>query len=140
MLDGLWPDIRSNLRSLARSPGFTLFVVLTLALGIGANTAIFSVADAFIFKPVPFPDADRLVMLHQRAPGNSTFPASVAPADYLDFRSQATSYQQIAAFERVDFNLSGNGDPRARFLRSGYAEFLRHARGEAGAGTKFRGR
>jgi putative ABC transport system permease protein len=115
MLDGLWPDIRSNLRSLARSPGFTLFVVLTLALGIGANTAIFSVADAFIFKPVPFPDADRLVMLHQRAPGSSTFPASVAPADYLDFQSQATSYQQIAAFERVDFNLSGNGDPEPVF-------------------------
>jgi putative ABC transport system permease protein len=115
MLDGLWPDIRSNLRSLARSPGFTLFVVLTLALGIGANTAIFSVADAFIFKPVPFPDADRLVMLHQRAPGNSTFPASVAPADYLDFRSQATSYQQFAAFKNVDFNLSGNGDPEPVF-------------------------
>ena len=115
MLDGLWPDIRSNLRSLARSPGFTLFVVLTLGLGIGANTAIFSVADAFIFKPVPFPNADRLVMLHQRAPGNSTFPATVAPADYLDFQSQATSYQQIAAFERVDFNLSGKGDPEPVF-------------------------
>ncbi|HLK21570.1 MAG TPA: ABC transporter permease [Bryobacteraceae bacterium] len=115
MLDGLWPDIRSNLRSLARSPGFTAFVVLTLALGIGANTAIFSVADAFIFKPVPFPDADRLVMLHQKAPGNSTFPASVSPADYLDFQNEATSYQKISAFERVDFNLSGNGDPEPVF-------------------------
>jgi putative ABC transport system permease protein len=87
MLDGLCPDIRSILRGLRRSPDFTLFVVLTLALGIGANTAIFSVADAFIFKPVPFPDADRLVMLHERAPCNTTFPAAVAPADYLDFQS-----------------------------------------------------
>src|ERR1700729_3937112 len=110
MLAGLWPDIRSILRSLARSPGFTLFVVLTLALGIGANTAIFSVADAFIFKPVPFPDADRLVMLHQRAPGNSTFPATVTPADYLDFQKESSSYQQMAAFHGVDFNLSGQGD------------------------------
>ncbi len=111
MLRGLLPDLRSILRSLARSPGFTLFVILTLALGIGANTAIFSVADAFIFKPVPFPDADRLVMLHERAPGNTTLPAPVSPADYLDFQSQSSSYQQIAAYQQVDFNLSGEGDP-----------------------------
>jgi len=107
--------MRSILRGLRRSPGFTLFVVLTLALGIGANTAIFSVADAFIFKPVPFPDAGRLVMLHERAPGNSTFPSMVAPAEDLDFQSQATSYEQIAAFRPVDFNLSGEGDPEPVF-------------------------
>jgi putative ABC transport system permease protein len=115
MFAGLWPDIRSILRSLGRSPGFSLFVVLTLALGIGANTAIFSVADAFIFKPVPFPEVERLVMLHQRAPGNTTFPAQVAPADYLDFERQASSYQQIAAYAGVDFNLSTSGDPEPVF-------------------------
>jgi putative ABC transport system permease protein len=115
MFAGLWPDIRSILRSLARSPGFTLFVVLTLALGIGANTAIFSVADAFIFKPVPFPEIERLVVLHQRAPGNTTFPAQVTPADYLDFESQASSYQQIAAYAGVDYNLTGSGDPEPVF-------------------------
>lgn len=110
MLKGLWPDLRPTLRSLTRSPGFTLFVVLTFALGIGANTAIFSVADAFIFKPVPFPDADRLVMLHERAPGNTTFAALVSPADFLDFRSQSSSYEQVAAYRPVDFNL-GERDP-----------------------------
>jgi putative ABC transport system permease protein len=115
MLDGLWSDIRSILRSLVRSPGFTLFVVLTLALGIGANTAIFSVADAFIFKPVPFPRADRLVMLHGRAPAATTFPSMVSPPDYLDFQSQTSSFDQIAAYQGVDFNLSSGGDPEPVF-------------------------
>ena len=115
MLDGLLPDLRSILRSLVRSPGFTLFVVLTLALGIGANTAIFSVADAFIFKPVPFPNAERLVMLHERAPGNTTFSTPVSPPDFLDFQSQTSSYEQVAAYNQVDFNLSGQGDPEPVF-------------------------
>ena len=115
MLDGLYSDIRSILRSLVRSPGFTLFVVLTLALGIGANTAIFSVADAFIFKPVPFPQSDRLVMLHGRAPAATTFPSMVSPPDYLDFQTQASSFEQIAAYQPVDFNLSSGGDPEPVF-------------------------
>ncbi len=124
MLDGLLPDLRSTLRSLSRSPGFTLFVVLTLALGIGANTAIFSVADAFIFKPVPFPQADRLVMLHERAPGNTTLSSPVSPADFLDMRSQATSYEQVAAYNQVDFNLSGTGDPEPVFSSLATANFF----------------
>ena len=115
MLDGLWSDVRSILRSLVRSPGFTLFVVLTLALGIGANTAIFSVADAFIFKPVPFPQVDRLVMLHGRAPAVTSLPSAVSPADYLDFESQASSFGQIATYAPVDFNLSTGGDPEPVF-------------------------
>src|SRR5580658_4878510 len=115
MLDGLSSDIRSILRSLVRSPGFTLFVVLTLGLGIGANTAIFSVADAFIFKPVPFPHVDRLVMLHGRAPAATTFPSQVSPADHPDFPSPASSVEQIAAYQPVDFNLSSGGDPEPVF-------------------------
>lgn len=93
MHTGLFPFLRPILRSLSRSPGFTLFVILTLALGIGANTAIFSVADAFLLKRVPFQDADRLVMLHERAPGNTSFPSLVSPADFLDFQSRSSSYQ-----------------------------------------------
>lgn len=99
------------LRSLTRSPGFTAFVIVTLALGIGANTAVFTVADAFLFKPVPFPEADRLVMLHQRAPGNTTFPSPVTPADFLEFRKQSAAFGQIAAYQPVDFNLAERGAP-----------------------------
>lgn len=90
MHTGLWSDFRPILRSLTRSPGFTVFVILTFALGIGANTAIFSVADAFLFKPVPFPGADRLVMLHERAPENTSFPSRVSPADFLDLKSRSS--------------------------------------------------
>jgi putative ABC transport system permease protein len=104
-------DLRPALRSLLRSPGFAVFVILTLALGIGANTAVFTVADAFIFKPMPFPDAGRLVMLHQRAPGNSTLPTSVTPADFLDFQRLSTSFEGMAAYELVDFNLSEQNGP-----------------------------
>jgi putative ABC transport system permease protein len=104
-------DLRPALRSLTRSPGFTAFVILTFALGIGANTAVFTVADAFILKPVPFPEADRLVMLHQRAPGNTTFPTPVAPADFIDFQRLSTSFERIAAYQLVDFNLSEQNGP-----------------------------
>jgi len=111
LLDRLVPGLRPTLRSLTRSPGFTVFVIFTLALGIGSNTAIFSVADAFIFKPLPYPAADRLVMLHERAPGDTTLASPVAPADFLDFQSRCSSCEQIAAYEQVDFNLSDTGDP-----------------------------
>ena len=111
MLAGTFVGFRPTLRTLIRNPGFTLFVVLTLALGIGANTAVFSVADAFLFKPLPFPDSDRLVMLHERAPGDTTLASPVSTADFLDFRSRSASFEQIAAYEQVDYNLSETGDP-----------------------------
>ena len=111
MLESPIPAVRPILRSLTRSPGFTLFVILTLGLGIGCNTAVFSVADVFLFKPLPFPDAGRLVMLHERAPFDTTVSSPVAAADFLDFQSRSSSYQQIAAYQQVDFNLSETGDP-----------------------------
>jgi len=94
------------LRTLTRTRGFSAFVILTLALGIAVNTAVFTVADAFLFKPVPFPDADRLVMLHQRAPGTTSVPSPVTPADFLEFRKQSSVYAQVAAYQPVDFNLA----------------------------------
>jgi len=111
VLNGVFSGVRPTLRGLTRSPGFSLFVVLTFALGIGSSTAVFSVADAFLFKPLPFPQPARLVMLHQRAPGNTSLPSPVAPADFLDFQTRATSYENLTAFQEVDFNVSQNGDP-----------------------------
>ena len=115
MLNGVFSGFRPTLRGLARSPGFTLFVILTFALGIGSTTAIFSVADAFLFKPLPFPEPSRLVMLFERAPGNTSLTSPVAPADFLDFQSRATSYESVAAYQQVDFNVSQNGDPETVF-------------------------
>ena len=124
MLGNLIPAVRPILRSLTRSPGFTVFVILTLALGIGCNTAVFSVADAFLFKALPFPDASRLVMLHERAPGDTTVSSPVTAADFLDFKSRSTSYQQIAAYEQVDFNLSESGDPETVYSTVVTANFF----------------
>ena len=125
-LNARWPAARSSIHpaKFEPQPGFHAVRGATLALGIGANTAIFSVADAFIFKPVPFPDANRLVMLHERAPGNTTLAAEVSPADFLDIRSQATSYEQVAAYNQVDFNLSGTGDPEPVFSSVVTANFF----------------
>jgi len=115
LLNGVFSGLRPTLRGLSRSPGFALFVILTFALGIGSTTAIFSVADAFLFKPLPFPQPGRLVMLHERAPGNTSLASAVAPADFLDFKSRATSYESLAAYQQLDFNVSQNGDPETEY-------------------------
>ena len=124
MLENPIHAVRPVLRSLTRSPGYTAFVILTLGLGIGCNTAVFSVADAFLFKPLQFPDSGRLVMLHQRAPGDTTVSSPVTAADFLDFKRRATSYQQIAAYEQVDFNLSDTGDPETVYSTVATSNFF----------------
>ena len=93
----LLQDIRYALRLLRKSPGFALAAVLTLALGIGANAAIFSVANAFLRKPIWFPEVDRLVMVINNPPGESTGRNSVSPADYLVWKAQSQSFEKIGA-------------------------------------------
>src|SRR5262245_20060161 len=82
----LWQDLRYGARMLWSRPGFTLVAVITLALGIGANTAIFSAVDALLLRPLPFPDPERLVMIWENdtQEGNSRNP--VAPANFVDWR------------------------------------------------------
>ena len=120
----LFSGLRPTLRGLARTPGFTLFVILTFALGIGSTTAVFSVADAFLFKPLPYPKAQSLVMLHERAPGNTTVASPVSAANFLDFRSRASSYEQVAAYEQLDFNLSTGGDQETVYSTVATANFF----------------
>jgi putative ABC transport system permease protein len=108
----LLQDIRYALRLLRKSAGFTAAAVLTLALGIGANAAIFSVANAFLRKPIWFPEVDRLAMVINNLPGESTGRNSVSPADYLVWKAQSQSFEKIGAYEWSDVNLTGNGDPQ----------------------------
>lgn len=105
-------DLRYALRSLRRTPGFTTVAVLTLSLGIGANTAIFSVVNSVLLKPPPFRDMDRLAMVWQtdRASGTTREPASIP--DYLDVQRTAKTFEGIAAFTGADVNLTPDrGDP-----------------------------
>ena len=111
MLGDLWQDLRYGVRVLRKHPGFTLIAVITLALGIGANTALFSVVNAVLLRPLPFPEAERLVWLGGWA-GNDK-EQGVTPADFLDYREQSQSFAQFAASvsEGVPMNLTGNGEP-----------------------------
>ncbi len=107
----IWQDIRYAARGLRKSPGFSIIAVLTLALGIGANTAIFSVVDTVLLRPLQFRDPDRLVALWEtdRADGNQ--PWRVAPANYRDWREQADVFEDVAAFGAYTATLTGQGEP-----------------------------
>jgi putative ABC transport system permease protein len=109
-LEMLWQDLRYGARMLTKSPGFTLVAVLTLALGIGANTAIFTVVNAVILRQLPFPNADRLVRLRESNPerGWSTF--SVSHSNFLDWRTRNQTFEALAATSGDNFNLSVGGE------------------------------
>jgi putative ABC transport system permease protein len=107
----LFQDLRYGLRMLGKSPAFTFVAVITLALGIGANTAIFSVADAFLLRPVSFPDTDRLVMVMELSPGQTSDWNTVARGNLEDWKTQNRSFEPMAAGRWRNFNLTGSGDP-----------------------------
>jgi putative ABC transport system permease protein len=108
-LETFWQDLRYGARMLGRTPAFTAAAVLTLALGIGANTAVFSVMNAVLVKSLPYPDLDRLVILHERLPRT---PLNVAWPDFVDWRHQNRAFQQMAAYAPDESILSGYGDPQ----------------------------
>jgi putative ABC transport system permease protein len=111
MIETFFQDIRYALRILRKNPGFTVLAILTLALGIGANTAVFSVASAFLRKPVSFPELNRLVMVLELAPQQTVGWSQVSPATYLDWKKQSHSFEELAAWQYLGWNLTGNGDP-----------------------------
>ncbi len=98
-------DLRFALRQLRKSPGFTLIAVLTLALGIGANTAIFSVIYAVLLQPLPYPEADRLMILTETDSNQPQI--SVSFPDYVDWKRDNTVFEHLAISRRESFNLSG---------------------------------
>ena len=106
MLDSLRQDLTYATRRLQQSPGFTLVAVLTLALGIGATTAIFSIVNAVLLRPLPYPEADRLVEVAQVWKGK---PAVYSPQNFLDVEAQAKSFERLAAVDTTGVTLTGNG-------------------------------
>src|SRR5689334_3389880 len=110
-MENLLKDIRYGVRGLWKRPGFTVVAVLTLALGIGANTAIFSVVNAVLLKPLQFRDPDRLAMIWEDA-AFLGFPRNTpAPANYVDWKNQTQSFEDMAATHELTFNLTGGGTP-----------------------------
>src|SRR6266487_6182592 len=98
-------DLRYALRQLAKTPGFTAVAVFTLALGIGANTAIFSIVNAVLLRPLPYPDSDRIMVLSESSGPGQDF--SVALPDYFDWRNDNTVFEHLAATHKESRNLSG---------------------------------
>lgn len=111
-METLIKDIRYGFRSLLKRPGFTAIALIALTLGIGANTAIFSLVNAVVLQPLPYNDPDRLVWVWGKI-GDRSNRASVAPGDFLDFRAQNKTFEQFAASFAVPLpvNLTGSGEP-----------------------------
>jgi predicted permease len=102
-------DVRYALRQLSSNPGFTAVITLTLALSIGANSAIFSVIEGVLLKPLPYPKAEQIVRIFLSSNEYPKFPLN--PFDFLDFRARNKSFESIAAYSRGDIQLSGSGEP-----------------------------
>ena len=108
--DILRQDLRYTARTLARSPAFALTAMMVLALGIGANTAAFSVTDFVLIRPLPFPAPDRLVELWERLPGYGQM--ELSPANFVDWKRLSHSFDAMGAYYQDSVNLVGQGDPR----------------------------
>src|SRR5215213_9825387 len=100
-------SLRFAFRSLLRSPGFTILAIVTLGLGIGANTAMFSILNSILLKPLPYPQAEQLERLDRATPQNPQ--GRVSPADFLSLRREMSSYGEVGAYELGDTSLSERG-------------------------------
>src|SRR5437763_5451010 len=105
----LWGDVKYAWRSLARQPTFTAVAILTLVLGIGANTAIFSVIKAVLLESLPYDDPSRLVVLWEENPSGS--PDLVAPLTYVDWRNESRAIRSMAAFRQLRYAFAGGSEP-----------------------------
>jgi putative ABC transport system permease protein len=110
-METLLQDIRYGWRMLARNPGFTAIAVLTLAIGIGASSAIFSVVDTVLLRPLPYREPEKLVLVTETLPGMSADEIGVSAGEYQDYRDRNRSFSQVAAYESAGFNLTGAGQP-----------------------------
>jgi putative ABC transport system permease protein len=110
-METLLQDLRYGARMLLKNPGFTLIAVLTLALGIGANTAIFSVVNAVLLRPLPFPESDRLVVVKDENGKTGATITYVSPGDFFDFKSQSQPFASLAAYSGLPFTLLEGDKP-----------------------------
>ncbi|PYQ18567.1 MAG: ABC transporter permease, partial [Acidobacteria bacterium] len=137
----LGADVRYALRGLGRTPSFALAVVAVLALGIGANAAIFSILNAVLLRPLPFPDPDRIVRLFH-VPPQATFPGmtrfALSPANFYDWQRDARAFESMALYRGRAFTLTGSGTPRTLVAGAVGAGFFDIVRARPSLGRVFR--
>jgi len=121
MVADLWQDLRFGARMLFKNPGFALIAVITLALGIGANTALFSVVNAVLLRPLPYRDPDRLAIFWEQAGGMR---ASLAYLDFVDLHTRNKVFEKLTGYRRDSFNLTGAGAAERLIGRMVSAEFF----------------
>src|SRR6476661_2890501 len=105
----LLQDLRYGIRMLLRNPAFTVIAILALTLGIGADTAIFSVVNAVLLRPLPYDQSEKLIFLSERSAVLEGM--SIAYPNYLDWREQNNSFDSIGVYRRQSYNLTGSGEP-----------------------------
>src|SRR5215470_14022950 len=110
-MNSIFAEVRFGVRSLVKRPGATLIALVTLALGIGVNTAIFSAVDSVLLRPLPFRDPARLVSVWEKTPALGIQQNQAAPANFFDLRSQNQSFEALGAYGPLDINLTGAGEP-----------------------------
>jgi len=121
----LLQDLQYAVRQMRKSPGFAIVAILTLALGIGANTTIFSVVNGVLLNPLPYPDADRLVVLFHNKP--NFLKGSISYPNFLDWQRDNRCFEAMAAFRNGDAKLTGAGEPEnlsGRMVSAGFFEML----------------
>ena len=111
MIADLWQDLRYGARSLRKNPAFSVIAIITLALGIGANTAIFSVVNGVLLRPLPYPEPDRLMMVHGISLQAPQGRIPLCAQDFLDWKSQNQVFESLAGFSSNRFNYTGSEAP-----------------------------
>ncbi len=104
-------DVRYGLRMMSRAPGFTVIAVLTLALGIGANSGMFSIVYGLLYRPLPFPDESRIACVHMNFSPQNSPQGNLSVADFVDWQNGNTTFDKVAAYGRGRFTLTGEGEP-----------------------------
>src|SRR6476661_1398839 len=118
-------DLRYGIRMLAKSPAFSFIAILTLALGIGANTAIFSVVNGVLLNPLPYHDPQQLVSMFQEIPNFKN--GSISYPNFIDWRKMNSTFSSMAAYRGAGFNLAGSGEPEhltGEMISAGFFEIL----------------
>src|SRR5713101_959828 len=131
----LWQDLRYGARMLLKNPGITLVVILALALGIGANTAIFSVVNAVLLRPLPFEQADRLVFLNETSKVMDEI--SISYPNFSDWRNQNHVFERVGVYNRNSYNLTGYGDAERILTAQMSADLFSALRVNAAIGRVF---
>jgi len=131
-------DARYALRLLVKQPGVTVIALLTLAIGIGGNTAIFSAVDAVLLRPLPYRDPDRLVKVWEKRPAEGVLDNVVAPADFLDWARMNTVFEDMAAYLSITADLTGAGEPVRLFAAGVSPPFFDILRVQPALGRTFR--